>query len=111
MVSRLRRSGGLQRHRPSVIAEHPAGIGAAVKPGVGMRYALDLGRTFLAQGLVEEESLLDIWWSGVPDAAAEDGRILHRGCGALRHPRRHRMAGIAEQRDAALRPDRHRLAR
>src|SRR4051812_45944572 len=76
---------------------------------IGTRHLLQPGNARQAQPLVALERSGRIV-RPLPQTGAERGAVLYRLCRALSHEGVHRVAGIAEQRRAAYRPSRQRVA-
>ncbi|SOY41554.1 hypothetical protein CBM2586_A11144 [Cupriavidus phytorum] len=115
----VRRSGGFgqrlapgrhQRHVEHIVAETPVRILVAAQPGVVVRNQLDLAGALGAVGLVQREGGGVVVGAGFGEAARQHGGILDRHRGALGHVRLHRVAGIAQQHQAAPAPQRQRVA-
>src|SRR5258708_18651125 len=101
----------VERRRPGVVTIEPTRVAASLgHPRVGARNRLDDRGARLAVGLVTGERAFDVVAINRLETAGEHCGVLDRGCGALRHIGRHRMAGIAEQRHPAVAPMWQRLA-
>src|SRR5207245_3206997 len=83
-----------KRHVPGVVAVEPSGVVvAALHPSIGAGNGLNARSAWLAVRFVAPEGARDIVALHFLEAARQNGRVLDGGRAALRHVRRHGVAG------------------
>src|SRR5436190_4581716 len=94
---------------PQLVANEALDALGVIEPAHLARHEDDARRSGDARALVEREGGIDVV-AARGERAAEGHRILERHARALREVLEERMGGVAEQRRAAVRPGRDRLA-
>ncbi|CPN78277.1 Uncharacterised protein [Bordetella pertussis] len=99
-----------QRLGVHVVAEAPVRVFVGAQPCIVVRYPLHAAGAFGAVVLVQAEGGGMVLQPGLLEDARQHGGVLDRHGRALRHVRLHRVAGVAQQHDAAAAPQRQRIA-
>ncbi len=97
-------------HRPRVVTINPIRVAALAQPFVAAGADLDAGGALAPRSFVARQRRRHRVAGDAIEGPRQHDGVLHCGAGALRHERHHRVAGVAEERGAALRPDGQRLA-
>src|SRR5260370_30285900 len=93
-----------QRRGPGVVGINPVGVCFFLKPGIGSRRLLDARRSVFSARFKPTKRIRDTVTLDAFEATRKHGGVFDRHGGALCHVRRHRMAGVAEQRHVPVRP-------